>query len=88
MQVITTHRSHSLESLGVSISKELILERLNKLKATKGGSPNLLPHFDRFMGEKKMHEVSGHPNVTSTKISLGLFCKFVIKYLQQWIDVL
>ena len=40
------------------MSKELILERLNKLNATKGGSPNLLPHFDRFMGEKKMHEVS------------------------------
>ena len=52
-----TYRSYSLESLGVSVSKELILERLNKLNATKGGSPNLLPHFDRFMGEKKMHEV-------------------------------
>ena len=47
-----------MESLGVSVSKELILERLNKLNAAKGGSPNLLPHFDRFMGEKKMHEAS------------------------------
>ena len=47
-----------MESLGVSERREQIAERLDNLNATKGGSPSdLLPHFDRFMGEKKMHEV-------------------------------
>ena len=60
-----------MESLGVSVSKELILERLDELNATKGGSPNLLPHFDRFMGEKKMHEASVHPYMTSLSYMNG-----------------
>ena len=50
-----------MESLGVSLSREQIMHRLDKLKARKGGeSTALLPHFDRFMGEKKMHEGRSH----------------------------
>ena len=59
-QMNMTFRSHSLESLGVSESKEVTADRLEKLNRMKGGYPDsaLLPHFDRFMGEKKMHEGS------------------------------
>jgi len=65
-------RSHSLESLGVSERREQIAERLDNLNATKGGSPSdLLPHFDRFMGEKKMHEVVVLTDVVA-KICSGL----------------
>ena len=62
-----TFRSHSLESLGVSESREAIADRLEKLNRMKGGSPDsaLLPHFDRFMGEKKMHE-ERYTHMTST----------------------
>ena len=48
-------RQHTLESLGVVQCKEELLSQLQSYKSPE--SVTSLKHFDRFMSEKKMHEV-------------------------------
>jgi hypothetical protein len=45
--------AHSLESLGVTDS----IADLDRSLGSRVQNDSLLPHFDRIMGEKKMHEV-------------------------------
>ena len=53
-ELINKLRKHTLESLNIVENTDSLLQRLS---AFKNGNITSLKHFDRFMSDKKMHEV-------------------------------
>ena len=54
-EIINKLRKHTLESLNIVENTESLLQRLSAFK--NGNNITSLKHFDRFMSDKKMHEV-------------------------------